>query len=99
MAVDRIAAGLDHFTEHRYLLALQIGYRDIHFGLFQEAAAGLALRGAPAELDWFYVSPPLDFGAWVPAPDTGSYRLSEVPEALRYLGEGHAKGKVVITVQ
>jgi len=24
--------------------------------------------------------------------------LSEVPEALRYLGEGHAKGKVVITV-
>jgi NADPH:quinone reductase-like Zn-dependent oxidoreductase len=26
------------------------------------------------------------------------YRLHEVPEALRYLGEGHAKGKVVITV-
>jgi NADPH:quinone reductase-like Zn-dependent oxidoreductase len=27
------------------------------------------------------------------------YRLSEVPEALRYLGEGHAKGKVVIIVE
>jgi NADPH:quinone reductase-like Zn-dependent oxidoreductase len=27
------------------------------------------------------------------------YPLSEVPEALRYLGEGHVKGKVVITVQ
>jgi NADPH:quinone reductase-like Zn-dependent oxidoreductase len=26
------------------------------------------------------------------------YRLSEVPEALRYLGEGHAKGKVVVTI-
>lgn len=26
------------------------------------------------------------------------YRLEEVPEALRYLGEGHAKGKVVVTV-
>jgi len=26
------------------------------------------------------------------------YPLSEVPEALRYLGEGHAKGKVIITV-
>jgi NADPH:quinone reductase-like Zn-dependent oxidoreductase len=26
------------------------------------------------------------------------YRLDEVPEALRYLGEGHAKGKVVVTV-
>jgi NADPH:quinone reductase-like Zn-dependent oxidoreductase len=27
------------------------------------------------------------------------YRLSEVPEALRYLSEGHAKGKVVIIVE
>jgi NADPH:quinone reductase-like Zn-dependent oxidoreductase len=27
------------------------------------------------------------------------YTLSEVPEALRYFGEGRAKGKVVITVE
>jgi NADPH:quinone reductase-like Zn-dependent oxidoreductase len=27
------------------------------------------------------------------------YRLSEVPEALRYLGEGHAKGKVIVIVE
>jgi len=27
------------------------------------------------------------------------YRLSQVPEALRYLGEGHAKGKVVVIVE
>lgn len=27
------------------------------------------------------------------------YRLSEVPEALRYLEEGHARGKVVITLE
>jgi NADPH:quinone reductase-like Zn-dependent oxidoreductase len=26
-----------------------------------------------------------------------AYPLSEVPDALRYLEEGHAKGKVVIT--
>jgi NADPH:quinone reductase-like Zn-dependent oxidoreductase len=26
------------------------------------------------------------------------FRLDEVPEALRYLGEGHAKGKVVVLV-
>ena len=26
------------------------------------------------------------------------FPLSEVPEALRYPGEGHAKGKVVVTV-
>ena len=27
------------------------------------------------------------------------YRLNEVPEAIRYLEEGHARGKVVITLQ
>jgi len=27
------------------------------------------------------------------------YTLSEVPEAIRYLEEGHAQGKVVITVE
>ena len=27
-----------------------------------------------------------------------SYSLEEVPEAIRYLEEGHARGKVVITV-
>jgi hypothetical protein len=27
-----------------------------------------------------------------------SYPLSAVPEALRHLGEGRAKGKIVITV-
>ena len=27
------------------------------------------------------------------------YKLSETPEALRYLEEGHARGKVVLTVE
>jgi NADPH:quinone reductase-like Zn-dependent oxidoreductase len=27
-----------------------------------------------------------------------TYALSEAPEAMRYFGEGHARGKVVITV-
>jgi NADPH:quinone reductase-like Zn-dependent oxidoreductase len=36
-------------------------------------------------------------GQVVPVIDR-RYPLSEVPEALRYLGEGHAKGKIVITV-
>ena len=26
-----------------------------------------------------------------------TYKLSEAPEALRYLNEGHARGKIVIT--
>lgn len=33
------------------------------------------LQASPETLDWFYVSPPQDFGAWVPAPATGRYRL------------------------
>lgn len=36
-----------------------------------------ALQEAPETLDWFYVSPAASFGAWVPAPVTGSYRLSD----------------------
>jgi NADPH:quinone reductase-like Zn-dependent oxidoreductase len=27
------------------------------------------------------------------------YSLSEIPEALRYLEEGHARGKVAITLE
>jgi NADPH:quinone reductase-like Zn-dependent oxidoreductase len=27
-----------------------------------------------------------------------AYKLSDLPEAIRYLKEGHARGKVVITV-
>ncbi|MDP9417244.1 MAG: NAD(P)H-binding protein [Actinomycetota bacterium] len=46
-----------------------------------EVLTGLALletlQASPDELDWFYVSPPLDFGACVPKPVTGSYRLSD----------------------
>jgi NADPH:quinone reductase-like Zn-dependent oxidoreductase len=36
-------------------------------------------------------------GKLVPVIDR-RYPLQEVPEALRYLGEGHAKGKLVISV-
>jgi NADPH:quinone reductase-like Zn-dependent oxidoreductase len=39
-----------------------------------------------------------DAGKIVPVIDR-RYPLREVPEALRYLGEGHAQGKVVITVE
>jgi NADPH:quinone reductase-like Zn-dependent oxidoreductase len=28
-----------------------------------------------------------------------TYKLSEVPEAVRYVEEGHARGKVVITME
>ena len=40
----------------------------------------------------------LDAGKVIPVID-GRYPLSEVAEAMRYLTEEHAKGKVVITVE
>lgn len=40
----------------------------------------------------------LEAGKVTPVIDS-RYPLSEVPEALRYFGEGHAQGKVVITVE
>ena len=47
--------------------------------------------------DMVHITELLEAGKVVPVIDR-RYRLSEVPEALRYLGEGRAKGKVVITV-
>jgi uncharacterized protein len=35
-----------------------------------------ALRDAPAELRWFYVSPAAEFGSWVPGETTGAYRTN-----------------------
>jgi NADPH:quinone reductase-like Zn-dependent oxidoreductase len=40
----------------------------------------------------------LDAGKVVPVIDR-RYPLSEVSEAIRYLKEGHARGKVVITLE
>ena len=39
----------------------------------------------------------IESGKLTPVIDR-TYPLSEVPEAIRYLEEGHAQGKVVITV-
>jgi NADPH:quinone reductase-like Zn-dependent oxidoreductase len=47
--------------------------------------------------DLVFLKELLEAGKIVPVIDR-YYPLSEVPEALRYLGKGHAKGKVVITV-
>ncbi|MFF0945111.1 NAD(P)-dependent oxidoreductase [Kocuria sp. CPCC 205300] len=34
-----------------------------------------ALRAAPESLDWFYVSPAAEFGAWAPGEATGIFRI------------------------
>jgi NADPH:quinone reductase-like Zn-dependent oxidoreductase len=48
--------------------------------------------------DLVFVSGLLESGQVVPVIDR-SYPLNEAPEAFRYFGEGHARGKVVITVE
>jgi len=51
----------------------------------------------PSLKDLVYIAELYEGGKVVPVIDR-RYPLSEVPEALRYLGEGRTKGKVVITV-
>jgi len=47
--------------------------------------------------DLVFMKELLEAGVVVPVIDR-RYPLSEVPEAFRYLEEGHARGKVVIAV-
>ena len=56
------------------------------------------LSAKPNQEDLVFMKELLEAGKVIPVIDR-RYPLSEVPEALRYLGEGHARGKVVITVE
>jgi NADPH:quinone reductase-like Zn-dependent oxidoreductase len=47
--------------------------------------------------DLAYVAELLESGAVVPVIDR-RYSLKQVPEAIRYMEQGHATGKVVITI-
>jgi len=55
-----------------------------------------ALTSKPNQKDLVFMKELLEAGKVKPVIDR-RYPLSEVAEAFRYLGEGHAKGKVVIT--
>lgn len=57
-----------------------------------------ALSSKPNQKDLAFLKELLEAGKVVPVIDK-RYPLSEVPEALRYLEEGHAQGKVVITLE
>ena len=52
----------------------------------------------PNKKDYEVLIELFEAGKVVPVIDR-RYQLSEVPEALRYYGEGHVRGKVVITVE
>ena len=52
----------------------------------------------PNAKDLDYLNTLLESGKFTPVVDK-CFPLSEVAEAIRYFGEGHAKGKVVITIE
>jgi NADPH:quinone reductase-like Zn-dependent oxidoreductase len=52
----------------------------------------------PNQKDLVFMKELLEAGKVVPVIDR-CYPLSEVADALRYLEDGHARGKVVITVE
>ena len=52
----------------------------------------------PNREDLMAIAALCEAGTVVPVIDDRQFGLSEVPDALRYLGEGHVQGKVVITV-
>jgi NADPH:quinone reductase-like Zn-dependent oxidoreductase len=52
----------------------------------------------PSQKDLVFIKGLIEAGKVVPVIDK-RYPLSEAAEALRYLGKGHARGKVVITVE
>src|SRR3990172_8769185 len=52
----------------------------------------------PNRKDLVFITELYEAGKVVPVIDR-RYPLINVPEALRYLGEGHARGKVIITVE
>jgi NADPH:quinone reductase-like Zn-dependent oxidoreductase len=56
------------------------------------------LSAKPSQNDLVFVKELFEAGKITPVIDR-RYPLSEVAEALRYYGEGHSRGKVVITVE
>jgi NADPH:quinone reductase-like Zn-dependent oxidoreductase len=59
---------------------------------------GLMKTAKPNQEDLVFLKELLEAGKVVPVIDR-CYPLSQVPEAIRYLEQGHARGKVVITVE
>jgi NADPH:quinone reductase-like Zn-dependent oxidoreductase len=59
---------------------------------------GLMETAKADQKDLVLIKELLEAGKVVPVIDR-TYPLSEVPEAIRYLETGHARGKVIITVE
>ena len=71
------------------------------FGSWMSEKSGRKMGGVSAkrsQKDLIILKELIEAGKVVPVIDR-RYPLSEAAEALRYLGEGHARGKVIITIE
>ncbi len=76
-------------------------FQSMLLGSMMSETGGKKMGGVSAKAsqkDLVFLKELLEAGKVVPIIDR-RYTLSEAAEALRYLGEGHARGKVVITVE
>jgi NADPH:quinone reductase-like Zn-dependent oxidoreductase len=76
-------------------------FQGVLLGKWMSETGGRKMGGVSAkrsQKDLIILKELLEAGKIVPAIDK-RYSLSEAAEALRYLGEGHARGKVVITME
>lgn len=81
----------------RWLGPLARGIRTVVLSRFVSQRMVLFLA-KPNDADLTLLGGLLQAGKLTPVIDR-RYRLSEVPDAIRYLEEGHARGKVVITME
>ncbi len=94
-----VLIGHDHFGKQgdRFLGGLPRGLKQIAMSPFVSQLPDLSFS-MPSKRDSMAVLKEfLEAGKITPVVDR-TYPLSEVPEAIRYLEEGQARGKVVITV-
>ena len=80
-------------TAAQYFQALLLGPL---ISMFVTKTLG-AMLGNPSREDYVFLTDLIESGKVAPVIDR-IYPLSEVPEALRYYGEGKAQGKIIITV-
>ena len=72
-------------------------FKDLIVSLFVRQQKGMFLS-LPSKEDLATLKELTESGKVTPVIDR-TYPLSETPEAISYLGEGHARGKIVITVE
>lgn len=75
-------------------------FQSILIGPFLSSRKGQTFRAFPAktsQTDLLYIKELVEAGKIKPVIDR-VYPLAETPEAMRYIGAGHARGKIVISV-